>query len=72
MEIIGVTDTAVDMLVGKRGDPKVTLVGLPGGNNFRCFNCKGRGHRASECPSLLNMNWERLKKRFFPQLNKGP
>ena len=31
-EIIGVAETAVDMLVEKRGFPRVTLVGLPKGN----------------------------------------
>ena len=32
MEIIGVTETAVDMLVGMRGVYGLTLVGLPKGD----------------------------------------
>ena len=31
MEIIGVIETAVELLVGMRGDPEVTMVGLPEG-----------------------------------------
>ena len=43
MEIIGVTETAVDMLVGMRRDISITLVGLPKREVISCISTAKEG-----------------------------
>ena len=42
-----------------------------GGFKFRCFNCEGQGHKASNCPSPLNMDGGRQKEGFSPEQQRN-